>query len=94
MEAEQEATSLATARRPRSNSCSSCRKMLGSTCETAVREQTQARASPQPCSTARTVGRGMVCVTLTSKDLELVSQVLHGGCNRERHKQAHQTEGI
>ena len=33
-----------------------------------------------------------MCVTLTSKDLELVSQVLHGGCNRERHKKVLQTK--
>ena len=35
----------------------------------------------------------MVCVTLTSKALELVSQGLHGRWNRDRHKQALQTRG-
>ena len=62
-----------------------------------VKQQTQRRASsqgsPQPCSTADVVGRGMQCVTLTSNNLELVSQVSHGGCNRERHKQVLQTDG-
>ena len=34
----------------------------------------------------------MQCVTLTSNDLELVSQVPLGGYNRERQKQVLQTD--
>ena len=61
-----------------------------------VKQQSQGRTSsqgsPQPCSTANLVGRGMQGISLTSKDLELLSQVLHGGCNRERHEQVLQTD--
>ena len=61
-----------------------------------VKQQSQGRASsqgsPQPCSTANLVGRGMQYILLTSKDLELLSQVAHGGCNMERHEQVIQKE--
>lgn len=94
MEAEQEATSLATARQPRREQLLLLQEDTGlNLSNSRVREEPQARASPQPCSIANVVGRSMQCVTLTSEDLELLSQVLHGGCNRERHKQVLQTDG-
>ena len=62
-----------------------------------MKQQTQGTASRQSQPTTllnnQDCGRGMLCVMLTSKDLELVSEVLHGGCNKERHKKVLQTEG-
>lgn len=48
---------------PGGNSCSSCRRCWAQPVKQQSQEEPQARASAQPCSTARTVGRSMVCNT-------------------------------
>lgn len=63
--------------------CSSCRRCWAPPVQhSRVREGPQARASPQPSSAAMTAGRRMVCVTLTTQALELLTHNTGSGTSQ------------